>query len=132
MRDCKHCGSPIIGRAKQARFCSESCKKATDKVTSPSRSRKGAREWAIKDKYGLSWDDYEKMHLENNGRCEICESPLSLIKSPDTETAFVDHDHATGKVRGLLCNPCNRGLGYFRDSRLHLSKALQYLDKHAD
>lgn len=42
----------------------------------------------------------------------------------------MDHDHITGTVRGLLCRVCNIGLGHFKDSRLHLKKAMEYLDKH--
>ena len=128
--DCKRCGNLIVGRAKQARYCSESCKKAEELQTMPSRSRRAARELAIMYKYGLSWEEYEKKHSENNGCCEICKKPISLIKSDDQETAYVDHCHTTLQVRGLLCNPCNRGLGYFAENRKHLQSALAYLDKY--
>lgn len=130
MRQCKECGCDIVGRAKQAKFCTETCKRAGMLKQNPSRSREGARKLAIKYKYNLEWSDYQRMHEESSGGCEICGTPLSLLKSADKETAFVDHCHETGKVRGILCNPCNRGLGYFRDSRLHLQQALNYLEKH--
>ena len=55
--------------------------------------------------------------------CVICGSEGALV---------VDHDHVTGKVRGMLCNHCNRGLGPFRDSPMLLEFAAQYLYASAD
>ena len=55
--------------------------------------------------------------------CVICGSQEPLV---------VDHDHKTGKVRGMLCNHCNRGLGHFRDSPMLLEFAAQYLYASAD
>ena len=55
--------------------------------------------------------------------CVICGSEGALV---------VDHDHVTGKVRGMLCNHCNRGLGHFRDDPVLLEFAAQYLYASAD
>ena len=55
--------------------------------------------------------------------CVICGSEEKLV---------VDHDHASGKVRGMLCNHCNRGLGHFRDDPQLLEFAAQYLYASAD
>jgi hypothetical protein len=65
----------------------------------------------------------EKM-LETQGWiCLVCHTTLTL------KTAHVDHDHATGAVRGILCFNCNGGLGQFRDDALVLRRAARYLER---
>jgi len=69
--------------------------------------------------YSISPERYEEIILEQNGMCAICKSkPPKLV---------VDHDHATGKVRGLLCNNCNRGIGFLKDDANILHSAAQYI-----
>ena len=68
-------------------------------------------------------DQQLKLIKESTKECVICGSE---------ETLVVDHDHFTGKVRGMLCNHCNRGLGHFRDSPMLLEFAAQYLYASAD
>jgi Recombination endonuclease VII len=78
------------------------------------------RKWT----YGLSQEDYDAMIASQNGVCRICGH------IPDEGKAFhVDHCHATGKVRGLLCSRCNTGLGMFRDDPDALRKAADYLEQ---
>jgi phage/plasmid primase-like uncharacterized protein len=60
---------------------------------------------------------------ETTKECVICGAREALV---------VDHDHVTGKVRGMLCNHCNRGLGHFRDDPQLLEFAAQYLYASAD
>lgn len=72
-------------------------------------------------RYGLEPEAFEKMMADQGGKCWICGKPL--VKPT------VDHDHKTGKVRGLLCVPCNRGLGYL-ETVGWLDKALHYLEVH--
>lgn len=56
--------------------------------------------------YGLEWERYEQMLLEQDNACLICRRPFE-------KTPHVDHDHTTGKVRGLLCYSCNTKLAWY-------------------
>lgn len=81
------------------------------------------REHNLKSKYGMSHNDYLDMLALQEGKCAICgaEDP----KRNGDKHLHVDHCHKTGKVRGLLCNACNRGLGYLGEA--NIEAALQYL-----
>ena len=73
----------------------------------------------LKYHYGMTKEQYFAMRDAQNGKCAICETP--------TEHLVVDHCHASGVVRGLLCHACNKGLGNFRDTPGYLAKAIDYL-----
>lgn len=84
------------------------------------------REAAWRRRYGISRKDYNELLWQQGGVCAICKTE----KPGRNHTHFhVDHNHKTGTVRGLLCDLCNRGLGYFKDSSALLEKAAKYLDK---
>ncbi len=73
-------------------------------------------------KYGLSSEEHSLMLREQEGNCAIClDRPAKKL--------LIDHDHKSGKVRGLLCGNCNTGLGMFKDSPLKLLTAIEYLKK---
>lgn len=74
--------------------------------------------------YGITTNDYDRMVLEQDGRCGIC--------LRETTDLCVDHDHETGKVRGLLCRNCNAGLGSFKDNVANLLTAIQYLNANKE
>ena len=76
-------------------------------------------------RYGITWKDYEDMWAAQKGQCKICLSELKRDKS-----THLDHDHTTGIVRGLLCKPCNTGIGFLRDNEFRLARAIAYLRKH--
>ena len=76
----------------------------------------------VKTRYGLTKAGYEALLVGQGGGCAICGGP------PINRHHFdVDHDHQTGAVRGLLCGPCNRGLGSFQDDPGRLMGAIHYL-----
>jgi len=78
------------------------------------------REMRLKREYGISVSDYVAMETAQNKRCALCDKFTKLV---------VDHNHLTRKVRGLLCHYCNRGLGFFSDNALVLSKAAEYVKR---
>lgn len=80
----------------------------------------------LKQVYKISLDDYLKMYSAQNGKCRICnESRPQKGKNG----LVVDHCHAKGHVRGLLCPQCNQGLGKFKDNIDNLLRAIEYLGK---
>jgi len=84
------------------------------------------RPWQLKNKYGITQDDYERMLNEQGGVCKICGTDDP--KTPRGYVTFaIDHCHETGNVRGLLCNPCNRALGLLKEDTNILQKAIYYL-----
>jgi len=79
----------------------------------------------IKRKYGLSGDDFNRLIDNQNGACAICERTDWNGKKPG-----VDHDHATGKIRGILCHNCNAALGHIKDNQKTAKAIFAYLCKH--
>jgi hypothetical protein len=75
-----------------------------------------------KSAYGITHEEYEKKLKKQKGKCAICEKQM---RRPD-----VDHNHTTGKVRDLLCRPCNTLIGLSKESMKILRNAIQYLKKH--
>jgi len=73
---------------------------------------------------------YEQLMNEQQGQCAICDRTQPSDRMKDIDRPFaLDHNHATGKLRGLLCGRCNKGLGYFGDSIELLTRASDYLTK---
>jgi len=72
--------------------------------------------------YGLTEEQYNYMVSSQNNMCAIC-------NKPSHKTLHIDHDHVTGKVRGLLCSSCNTGIGFFKDDISLLNNAIDYLAK---
>lgn len=73
--------------------------------------------------------EYEEKLNDQNGVCAICGQPETTVRDGRTLPLFVDHNHDTGAVRGLLCNGCNTGLGKLKDSANILQSAIKYLTK---
>lgn len=78
-------------------------------------------------KYGITLAQYEQLSEAQGGRCSICDQKPEG-RGPAGKL-HVDHCHATKRVRGLLCNNCNNGLGRFKHSAKFLERAAFYLSE---
>ena len=82
-------------------------------------------------KFGITRHEYAEMFHFQNGGCAICSKPETATRNGKIKALAVDHDHQTGKVRGLLCADCNQGIGKLKEDRSIFISAIQYLDKHS-
>lgn len=80
----------------------------------------------LRHKFGMSSSDYQKLLDRQGGGCAICGRTESDATKPNLS---VDHNHSTGKIRGLLCGKCNTALGKFQDSPELLRKAAEYVER---
>lgn len=83
------------------------------------------RTYKLKRNYDLTPEEYEQMFIAQGGRCAICGRHQDDLDHP----LAVDHDHLTGKVRGLICYSCNHVLGRVGDSIRILQAAIAYLER---
>lgn len=88
-----------------------------------------SRRYSIKKLYGITEEDFNNLYESQGGKCAICGKPLDMISANKNNAAHIDHDHETGKVRGILCRFCNIGLGLFKDNLELLDRAKEYLAK---
>jgi DNA-directed RNA polymerase subunit RPC12/RpoP len=84
-------------------------------------------------KYGVTWEDYLDVLDLQGYKCAICKRELNVMgdRKEKNNSAHVDHNHSTGKPRGILCAECNSGLGYFKESIDILNSAITYLEIHS-
>lgn len=75
--------------------------------------------------YGITEAEFNVMFSGQDGRCAICGTAEYNSRGPQ-----IDHDHGSGKVRAILCNACNGGLGLFKDNIAIMEAAISYLRKH--
>jgi hypothetical protein len=124
-RACVVCGAayrPLALKANSTGCCSRECKEER-------RRKSGAeRQKHLRRKYGITIADYDAMLAKQGGGCALCG-----VKPEDQAAKYntylhVDHCHATGRVRGLLCGPHNLLLGRFGDDPAQLRRAADYLD----
>lgn len=137
-KQCARCGeereASAFWKSKRASdglqsYCKQ-CSMAYEKDRYPGLVKPGFRARHLRKTYGITEGEYAAMLVEQGCRCLICGQHADEA-APDgrpSDKAFrVDHDHETGRVRGLLCNTCNRVLGLFKDDPDRLMAAAAYL-----
>ena len=80
--------------------------------------------------YGITLDQYNKMLAEQGGVCAICLQPEKIMHSGKIKRLSVDHDHKTGKIRGILCHRCNTTLGQYEDNPDLMRNLITYLESN--
>jgi hypothetical protein len=102
-----------------------SCIAAREKYRNKPETKDRVRNWKLLQNYGITNQDYEQM-LENQ---EFCCAGCCVHQNILEKKLNVDHDHITGKIRGLLCGNCNRALGLLKDNLETLARLHKYLVK---
>lgn len=130
MKTCPHGVRPKKGCAECRREKDRRCRAANldayrerDRLRAPAR-RVPSRLYRNVWRYGLPPERFFALILDQQSACAICGADFTALGG-----IRVDHDHATGRVRGLLCSPCNTGLGQFHDDPGTLRTAAEYLER---
>jgi len=116
-RDRKRC-EPCLAKARVSQ------KRYTERL-----GRDGVRAKNLKNSYGITQEDYDRILEKQGGVCAICGSPSNYYKGGRLCPLAVDHNHETRKVRGVLCNHCNRAIGMLKDDAEIVDRAAAYLRK---
>jgi Recombination endonuclease VII len=97
------------------------------------RKRRQHLKCHLKKCFNLDIEDYDRMLFEQNYLCAICKRPERRLHSRTgvPQRLAVDHDPQTGRVRGLLCQPCNQAIGQLSHDREIVKSALEYLELHS-
>ena len=93
------------------------------------RNKELFKSYDLMKKFGITLEEYNEMLEIQDGACAICGQPETRKdhRTGETRALAVDHDHATGRVRGLLCTDCNTGIGLLQDDIEILLNAVDYL-----
>ena len=90
------------------------------------------KNYVLKSYYGITLEEYQAK-LESQGNvCAICGQPEQVKRDGQVKALAVDHDHETGKVRGILCQACNKALGLLKDDVSLFQKSIDYLLQHKE
>lgn len=120
---CRNRKSGVKGKCKP---CTSKYMRERQKRLPPVPYGRG-RDKHLRQRYGISHAEYDVLLQAQGGGCAICGS---TEPGKGFKHFHVDHDHATGQVRGLLCAPCNQALGLFREDSSVLQQAVAYLSRY--
>lgn len=155
---CRRCGAekPLAEFYRDSAFKDgrgSTCKPCKEDATASWRSRNAAavreaatawrkknlrriRAYGLKRIYGITLEDYDALLASQGGKCAICggSDPKGHIGwrggQKKAEHMHIDHDHATGAVRGLLCADCNKAIGLLHEDPAIMKKAIEYIERH--
>jgi len=113
-RPCRYCETPYTSVDGRQYYCSDEC----------SRSAKSLRE--AYRRYGVTMQQYRAVWVRQGGVCVICEQPERTERN---RLLTIDHDHVTGRFRGLLCSQCNRAIGLLQDNPKVIDAAARYIER---
>jgi hypothetical protein len=105
-------------REKKLSYQAEYDKQNRDAVSKTNKNKK------LKNRYGITLQEYESMMLSQMNRCKIC--------NDDSKKLYVDHCHSSGRVRALLCHNCNAGIGHFRERKDIFENAIKYIEEYSN
>jgi Recombination endonuclease VII len=118
------------------------CRKCESESSMAWTDRNYDKTWdaRLRRNFGITLEQYRQMFAEQGGVCAICGEPPKVVGyrpsrrqgRPRRPMLVVDHDHVTGKIRGLLCIHCNRGIGFLKDSADIVRFALKYLEERGE
>ena len=115
-KQCKTCGGEFTPTAPSQTYCTSTCRGKTA---------------YYERNYGITETEYRKRLEDQDHKCHLCGSDGFLIgKNGHSEKLAVDHCHATGTVRKLLCHNCNRALGLLKDDPDLMRRAAAYIEAH--
>ena len=137
LKKCTKCGSLKLHSEFDKRTASKDCLTSQCKICLRVKSMKvrkdnpeTTRAKNLKSRFDMTIEQYNIIFLKQKGKCVICQKSETIKdKRGSVKWLSIDHDHNTGKVRGLLCNSCNTGLGKMGDSIKVLESAIKYLKK---
>jgi hypothetical protein len=129
-KDCAECGFSFLPSTGSAKYCSEH-RRGNWERNNPDKARetgrRNARRWRHKRDYGDP-DIYDRLVEQFGEKCAICRRTPAESGNRLFHLA-IDHDHESGEIRGLLCQRCNTGLGYFEDDAKRLRSAANYVTR---
>jgi len=145
MKRCIKCGedkepTEFYGRNTSCKECDKIKRRSRPSASGRSiwrRSPIQQRNYTLKKKYGITAEQYDALLKLQDHKCAICGEPEDMERFGKACPLSVDHNHNTGEVRGLLCQSCNSGIGFFYEDAFLLESAMRYLsnfysasDKH--
>jgi hypothetical protein len=95
-------------------------------------SKDAQRHYGLRRYYGMTIQEYADKHTAQDGVCAICKGPETAKMHGKIKPLSVDHEHGTGRIRGLLCTQCNYMIGHCREDRNILLAGVRYLDSYSD